>query len=155
MGWPEHLTVAVNLSPAQFRDGNLAEIVADVLHATSLPAERLELQITETLLIGNTDEVVNKLNRLRELGVRIAMDDFGTGYSSLSYLARFPFSKIKIDRRFVRNTTREQAQMLRKFGCSKAQGSLYGHPETAPIHAERTRAASAKVAPIRRCSSAA
>ncbi|MGH6735141.1 MAG: putative bifunctional diguanylate cyclase/phosphodiesterase [Methyloceanibacter sp.] len=159
--WPEGLTVAVNLSPAQFRDGDIAETVAEVLKETGLPPERLELEITENLLINDTEEVLGKLNRLRELGVAIAMDDFGTGYSSLSYLARFPFSKIKIDRQFIRNMTRdpamraivktiialgksldviitaegvetpEQAEMLRKFGCPQVQGFLYGYPEGA------------------------
>ena len=107
--WPEPLIVAVNLSPAQFRDGDIAETVAEVLKETGLPPERLELEITESLLINDTEEVLGKLNRLRQLGVAIAMDDFGTGYSSLSYLARFPFSKIKIDRQFIRNMTRDPA----------------------------------------------
>ena len=123
-----------------------------------MPPERLELEITESLLINDTEEVLGKLNRLRQLGVAIAMDDFGTGYSSLSYLARFPFSKIKIDRQFIRNMTRdpamraivktiialgksldvtitaegveteEQAAMLREFGCPQVQGFLYGYP---------------------------
>jgi len=109
VGWPEQLTVAVNLSPAQFRDSDIAETVAEILNETGLPANRLELEITENLLINDTEEVLSKLNRLRELGVAIAMDDFGTGYSSLSYLARFPFSKIKIDRQFIRNMTRDPA----------------------------------------------
>jgi diguanylate cyclase (GGDEF)-like protein len=156
--WKEPLTVAVNLSPAQFRDGDIAETVAHVLKETGLDPARLELEITESLLINDTEEVLSKLNRLRDLGVAIAMDDFGTGYSSLSYLARFPFSKIKIDRQFVRNMTRdpamraivktiialgksldvtitaegveteEQAQMLRDFGCAQVQGFLYGYP---------------------------
>jgi diguanylate cyclase (GGDEF)-like protein len=158
--WTEPLSVAVNLSPAQFRDGDVAEIVADVLQETGLPAHRLELEITESLLINDTEEVLGKLNRLRQLGVKIAMDDFGTGYSSLSYLARFPFDKIKIDRQFVRNMprdpamraivktvialgksldvtvtaegveTQEQAAMLREFGCPQVQGFLYGYPGT-------------------------
>ena len=166
VSWPDHLTVAVNLSPAQFRDSDIAETVAGILKETGLPASRLELEITENLLINDTEEVLSKLNRLRELGVAIAMDDFGTGYSSLSYLARFPFSKIKIDRQFIRNMTRdpamraivktiialgkslgvtitaegvetpEQAEMLRKFGCRQVQGFLYGHPEAAATHAK-------------------
>jgi diguanylate cyclase (GGDEF)-like protein len=159
--WPEPFAVAVNLSPAQFRDGDIAETVATVLKETGLPPERLELEITENLLINDTEEVLGKLNRLRELGIAIAMDDFGTGYSSLSYLARFPFSKIKIDRQFIRNMTRdpamraivktiialgrsldvvitaegvetqEQAAMLREFGCPQVQGFLYGYPGAA------------------------
>jgi diguanylate cyclase (GGDEF)-like protein len=159
--WSEPLAVAVNLSPAQFRDGDIAETVAEVLKETGLDPARLEIEITESLLINDTEEVLSKLNRLRELGVAIAMDDFGTGYSSLSYLARFPFSKIKIDRQFIRNMTRdpamraivktiialgksldvtitaegveteEQAAMLREFGCPQVQGFLYGYPGAA------------------------
>ena len=148
--------------------------VAKSLKETGLPASRLELEITENLLINDTDEVLSKLNCLRELGVAIAMDDFGTGYSSLSYLARFPFSKIKIDRQFIRNMTRdpamraivktiialgesldvtitaegvetpEQAEMLRKFGCPQVQGFLYGHPEAAKAAAKPRKSAKAK-----------
>jgi EAL domain-containing protein (putative c-di-GMP-specific phosphodiesterase class I) len=150
--------VAVNLSPAQFRGADVAETVAHVLRETGLPPGRLELEITESLLINDTEEVFGKLNRLRLLGVKIVMDDFGTGYSSFSYLARFAFDKIKIDREFVRNMTRvpamqaivktiitlgkslgvtvtaegveseDQAAMLRDFGCPQAQGFLYGQP---------------------------
>ena len=179
--WAEPLMVAVNLSPAQFRDGDIAETVASVLKETGLAPERLELEITENLLINDTEEVLSKLNRLRELGVAIAMDDFGTGYSSLSYLARFPFSKIKIDRHFIRNMTRdpamraivktivalgksleiavtaegvetqEQAAMLREFGCPQVQGFLYGYPEAADAGA-RTKS---KVMPIRPARSSA
>jgi diguanylate cyclase (GGDEF)-like protein len=172
--WPEPLIVAVNLSPAQFRDGDIAETVANVLKETGLPPERLELEITESLLINDTEEVLGKLNRLRELGVAIAMDDFGTGYSSLSYLARFPFSKVKIDRQFIRNMTRdpamraivktiialgksldvvitaegveteEQAAMLREFGCPQVQGFLYGYPGETEVESKRQ----GKVTPI-------
>lgn len=174
VGWPEPITIAVNLSPAQFRDGDVAETVADALHETGLPARRLELEITESLLINDTEEVLDKLNRLRGLGVRIAMDDFGTGYSSLSHLARFPFDKIKIDRQFVRNMTRdpamraivktiialgrsldvtvtaegvesqEQAAMLRDFGCPQVQGFFYGYPG-APDAAGRVPGASSEL----------
>ncbi|HKQ55857.1 MAG TPA: bifunctional diguanylate cyclase/phosphodiesterase [Methyloceanibacter sp.] len=156
--WPEPLFVSVNLSPAQFREGDVAALVAGVLEETGLAPQRLELEITENLLINDTEEVLATLDRLRHLGVNIAMDDFGTGYSSLSFLARFPFSKIKIDRQFVRNMTRdpamraivktvialgksldvvitaegveteEQADMLREFGCPQVQGFLYGYP---------------------------
>ncbi len=156
--WPEPLFVSVNLSPAQFRHGDVAAMVADVLEETGLPPQRLELEITENLLINDTEEVLGKLNRLRQCGVNIAMDDFGTGYSSLSYISRFPFSKIKIDRQFILNMTRDpatraivktiialgksldvtitaegvetegQAAMLRKFGCPQVQGFLYGYP---------------------------
>jgi diguanylate cyclase (GGDEF)-like protein len=175
VNWPAPLFVSVNLSPAQFRDGDVAETVAQVLKETGLPPERLELEITESLLINDTEEVLAKLNRLRQLGVHIAMDDFGTGYSSLSYLARFPFSKIKIDRQFIRNMTRdpamkaivktiialgksldvtitaegveteEQAAMLREFGCPQVQGFLYGYPGAAEAD---TKPEAGKVTPI-------
>jgi diguanylate cyclase (GGDEF)-like protein len=179
VSWTEPLPVAVNLSPAQFRDADMADTVAEVLRQTGLPPQRLELEITESLLISDTDEVFGRLRRLRELGVRIVMDDFGTGYSSFNYLARFAFDKIKIDRQFVRNMTRdpamlaivktiitlgkslgvtvtaegveseEQAAMLREFGCPEAQGFLYGQPGSPDA------AGTAKVTPIKRGTSAA
>jgi diguanylate cyclase (GGDEF)-like protein len=179
--WPEPLSVAVNLSPAQFHDSDIAETVAAILQETGLPAERLELEITESLLINDTEEVLEKLSRLRELGVKIALDDFGTGYSSLNYLARFPFDKIKIDRQFVRNMTRdpamraivktivalgkslgvtvtaegvesqEQAAMLREFGCPQVQGFLYGYPGAAEAEGK----ASDHITPIKPQTSAA
>ena len=99
--WPEHLTVAVNLSPAQFLAGSVSSIVAAALKAAGLAAHRLELEITETLLLGNTEAIMVELQTLKTMGVAIVMDDFGTGYSSLSYLWRFPFDKIKIDRSFM------------------------------------------------------
>jgi diguanylate cyclase (GGDEF)-like protein len=100
-GWPKHLTVAVNLSPAQFAAGSVSEIVAAALKEADLQPFRLELEITETLLLGDSVSVMTELQKLKELGVAIVMDDFGTGYSSLSYLWRFPFDKIKIDRSFM------------------------------------------------------
>ncbi len=100
-GWPKHLTVAVNLSPAQFLAGSVSEIVAAALKDADLEPSRLELEITETLLLGDSEAVMAELRALKELGVAIVMDDFGTGYSSLSYLWRFPFDKIKIDRSFM------------------------------------------------------
>lgn len=175
MKWPEPLFVSVNLSPAQFRDGDVAETVAQILKETGLPPTRLELEITENLLINDTEEVLAKLDRLRQLGVAIAMDDFGTGFSSLSYLARFPFSKIKIDRQFIRNMprdpamkaivktvialgksldvtitaegveTEEQAAMLREFGCPQVQGFLYGYPGAPDVD---TKPVEGKVTPI-------
>jgi diguanylate cyclase (GGDEF)-like protein len=99
--WPEHLTVAVNLSPAQFLAGTVSGIVAAALKEAGLAARRLELEITETLLLGNTEAIMTELRALKKMGVAIVMDDFGTGYSSLSYLWRFPFDKIKIDRSFM------------------------------------------------------
>ena len=100
--WPDDVCVAVNLSPLQFRVGNLLSMVMDALKQSGLPAERLELEITETLLLEKSSQVLATLHALRALGVRISMDDFGTGYSSLSYLRSFPFDKIKIDQSFVR-----------------------------------------------------
>ncbi|OYX79894.1 MAG: hypothetical protein B7Y77_01270, partial [Bradyrhizobium sp. 35-63-5] len=99
--WPADLTVAVNLSPAQFRNGDICEIVADALRMSGLAPHRLELEITENLLLGDAHSVLRQLNGLKTLGASIVMDDFGTGYSSLSYLWKFPFDKIKIDRSFM------------------------------------------------------
>jgi diguanylate cyclase (GGDEF)-like protein/PAS domain S-box-containing protein len=101
--WPDDVRVAVNLSPLQFRVGNLLSVVMDALKQSGLPATRLELEITETLLLEKSSQVLATLHALRALGVRISMDDFGTGYSSLSYLRSFPFDKIKIDQSFVRD----------------------------------------------------
>jgi diguanylate cyclase (GGDEF)-like protein len=99
--WPQHLTVAVNLSPVQFSTGNISEIVTAALESSGLAARQLELEITETLLLGDSKAVMAQLTALKAMGVAIVMDDFGTGYSSLSYLWRFPFDKIKIDRSFM------------------------------------------------------
>jgi diguanylate cyclase (GGDEF)-like protein/PAS domain S-box-containing protein len=101
--WPDDVRVAVNLSPAQFRTANLLSIVIDALKQSGLPPKRLEVEITETLLLDKSSQVLATLHALRALGVRISMDDFGTGYSSLSYLRSFPFDKIKIDQSFVRD----------------------------------------------------
>jgi diguanylate cyclase (GGDEF)-like protein len=102
--WPDHLTVAVNLSPAQFIKGNLYEIVSEALQSAGLPPRRLELEITENLLLTDSAGNLSQLKRLKELGVSIVIDDFGTGYSSLSYLWKFPFDKIKIDRSFMKGS---------------------------------------------------
>ncbi len=156
--WPEGLYVAVNVSPIQFQDGNLVATVAEVLAATGLAPSRLELEITETILMQESDPGVRILHQLRELGVRIAMDDFGTGYSSLSYLRSFPLDKIKIDRAFVKDLragaasdviirsvidiaktlhmtttaegveTRDQFELLGALGCSEAQGYYLSKP---------------------------
>jgi len=99
--WPEPLTVAVNLSPAQFDAGSISTIVASALDRAGLAPHRLELEITESLLIGNSDTIMTELRTLKAMGLAIVMDDFGIGYSSLSYLWRFPFDKIKIDRSFL------------------------------------------------------
>jgi EAL domain-containing protein (putative c-di-GMP-specific phosphodiesterase class I) len=156
--WPEDVRVAVNLSPAQFRTGNLLSIVIDALKQSGLPARRLELEITETLLLEKSGQVLATLHGLRALGVRISMDDFGTGYSSLSYLRSFPFDKIKIDQSFVRDLaanrdaqaivraiislgvglgvtitaegveTEAELGCLRAEGCHEGQGFLFSRP---------------------------
>ncbi|MGX7703927.1 bifunctional diguanylate cyclase/phosphodiesterase [Methylobacterium sp. Gmos1] len=157
-GWPADVKVAVNLSPAQFVGDGLVEEVMGALAASGLPPERLELEITESVLLQDDEATLAILHRLRALGVGTAMDDFGTGYSSLSYLRRFPFDKIKIDRCFVQDLgqedgsaaivratvglgkalgmivlaegveTEEQAAILREAGCDELQGYLFGRP---------------------------
>jgi diguanylate cyclase (GGDEF)-like protein len=153
--WPVHIRVAVNVSPIQFRSETLALNVATALATSGLAPCRLELEITEAILIRDDEVALALLHQLRELGVRIALDDFGTGYSSLSYLQRFPFDKIKIDRCFVKDiagpagsssivqaivniaaasnmtTTAEgvetvpQMELLRELGCTEMQGYLF------------------------------
>jgi len=115
--WPDDVRVAVNLSPLQFRSGNLLSIVTDALRHSGLSPRRLELEITETLLLEKSAQVLATLHALRALGVRISMDDFGTGYSSLSYLRSFPFDKIKIDQSFVRDlgANREAQAIIRSI----------------------------------------
>ena len=103
--WPAHVRIAVNVSPIQFRSQSLSLKVAAALAETGLDPRRLELEITEAVLIADDDAALVALNQLRALGVHIALDDFGTGYSSLQYLQRFPFDKIKIDRSFVKEVT--------------------------------------------------
>jgi diguanylate cyclase (GGDEF)-like protein len=157
--WPAPLTVAVNLSAAQFRDDAVVRAVTDALGEARLAPERLELEITESLLISDTDRVVRALHALSGLGVRIAMDDFGTGYSSLAYLWRFPFDKVKIDRAFTKGLAEDpkvnlivrsivslahalqirvnaegvesegQMRALQKHGCDELQGFLLGKPK--------------------------
>ncbi|GAA0605054.1 hypothetical protein GCM10009416_48240 [Craurococcus roseus] len=105
--WPGALKVAVNLSPAQFRSRKLVTSVAEALSASGLPPDRLELEITETVLLERSEPNLDQLHQLRALGARIAMDDFGTGYSSLGYLRAFPFDKIKIDRSFVHDLEKD------------------------------------------------
>ncbi|WFS04556.1 bifunctional diguanylate cyclase/phosphodiesterase [Rhizobium tumorigenes] len=158
--WP-NLRVAVNLSPVQFRSRELIETVEDVLRRTGLPAERLELEITESVLINDANAALSILNALKTLGVKIAMDDFGTGYSSLGYLNSFPFDKIKIDKSFIGDMnaqeksgaivrsvislgqslnmittaegveTIEQANFLTEEGCDQLQGFYFSKPVTA------------------------
>jgi diguanylate cyclase (GGDEF)-like protein len=158
MKLPDDVKIAVNLSGAQFDTGDIVEIVAAALDASGLPANRLELEITETTLLKNNEITLTLLFRLHALGLRIALDDFGTGYSSLSYLRTFPFDKIKIDQSFVREmatradcaaivssivtlanklnitTTAEgietvdQLELIRATGCTEAQGYLFSVP---------------------------
>ena len=110
--WQRPLQIAVNLSPVQFRHGDLAGIVHAALLETGLTANRLELEITEGVLIGDFSRALSILGRLKAMGVRISMDDFGTGYSSLSYLQAFPFDKIKIDQTFIANVDRPQSAAI-------------------------------------------
>jgi EAL domain-containing protein (putative c-di-GMP-specific phosphodiesterase class I) len=107
--WPAHVRVAVNVSPVQFKSEALSLKVATALAESGLDPRRLELEITEAVLIADDDAALIALNQLRALGVHIALDDFGTGYSSLQYLQRFPFDKIKIDRSFVKEVTRNSS----------------------------------------------
>ena len=150
--------MAVNVSPRQFTGGDFADVVADVLRRTGLPPGRLEVEITETLLIKDGEAALATLQRLKQSGVRIALDDFGTGYSSLSYLQRFPFDKVKIDQSFIRTLTSsedaraivgailamshqlrlevtaegvetaEQLALLRAQQCDQIQGFLLSRP---------------------------
>lgn len=156
--WPQALQLSVNLSPAQFRQHDIVATVRQALQASGLAPQRLELEITEGLLLNDTEAVVRQLEALRALGVRIVMDDFGTGYSSLAYLWRFPFDKLKIDRSFVRDLetdaraaaivetiiglcrvlripvtaegveTEAQIRTLAEIGCDQVQGFLLGRP---------------------------
>ena len=153
--WPDTVSLAVNVSPVQFKSRTLAMKVAAALTNSGLSPHRLELEITEAVLIRDDEEALAMLHQLRELGVRIALDDFGTGYSSLSYLRRFPFDKIKIDRSFITDITEaggsspivqavvsmasarnmtttaegveteQQRDILRELGCRQMQGYLF------------------------------
>jgi EAL domain-containing protein (putative c-di-GMP-specific phosphodiesterase class I) len=159
--WPNDIRLAVNVSPVQFKSGTLALKVIAALGASGLAASRLELEITEAVLIRDDDAALAVLHQLRAIGVRIALDDFGTGYSSLSYLQRFPFDKIKIDRCFITDLaspegsssivqavvniaadrhmtttaegveTEQQRELLRALGCSEMQGYLFSAPKPA------------------------
>ena len=110
-GWPGHQKIAVNISPVQFRSPRLIPWIFKSLTSSGLAARRLELEITETVLLNDNLQTIELLDQLRSVGVRISLDDFGTGYSSLSYLQRFPFDKLKIDRSFVRNLTHNASTM--------------------------------------------
>jgi diguanylate cyclase (GGDEF)-like protein len=130
-GWPEHLKIAVNVSPAQFRSRNLADMVINTLAAAGLSPERLELEITETVMLENEDEAFGTLRRLHDIGVRVALDDFGTGYSSLSNLRKFPFDKIKIDRSFVSDLSSANVDALAVVRSVARLGVTLGMATTA------------------------
>ena len=164
--WPRPLNIAVNLSPVQFQHGDLAKLTHEILLETGLSPARLELEITEGVLIDDFNRAVSILRRLKALGARIAMDDFGTGYSSLSYLQSFPFDKIKIDQSFIANLghsqqaativravialsrglkmpvvaegveTQEQFKFLAAEWCNEIQGYFVGRPKPIADYAE-------------------
>jgi diguanylate cyclase (GGDEF)-like protein len=174
--WPDDIKVAVNLSPIQVMNENLVATVVGALAAAGLPARRLELEITESVLMQNTEKTLATLHRLRELGVKISMDDFGTGYSSLSYLRSFPFDKIKIDRCFISGLadgddsvaivlaiaglaknlgitttaegveTKQQMQQVKALGCTEMQGFLFSPPRRVEELAPMFRLRSARKA---------
>jgi EAL domain-containing protein (putative c-di-GMP-specific phosphodiesterase class I) len=122
--WPDNLSVSVNLSPVQFRSQTLFADVRRILKASGLSPRRLQLEVTESVLLHDTAGVLSILTAFRELGIRVSMDDFGTGYSSLGYLSKFPFDKVKIDQSFVRDLSkRENLAVVRAVvGLSKAMG---------------------------------
>ena len=157
--WDGNLRIAVNLSPVQFERSDIVDIVASALRETRLPPNRLELEITEGVVMGEMGDVLETMRRLQALGVRLALDDFGTGYSSLSYLRSFPFDKVKIDASFLADLhgdggtiiravlglcghlgldtlvegveTQAQLQWLRVEGCTEVQGHLFSPPRPA------------------------
>ena len=161
VNWPAHVKVAVNLSPSQLNNRNLVRVVNEALSESGMPARKLQLEITETVLMQNTFSTLATLHELRKLGVQIAMDDFGTGYSSLSYLRSFPFDKIKIDRSFIQDLsngagplaivhavaglanglnmistaegveTQQQLETLQAIGCTEMQGYLFSQARPA------------------------
>jgi diguanylate cyclase (GGDEF)-like protein len=158
VGWSDSLKVAVNLSPVQFSSPDLVETIKSALMESGLPAHRLELEITETILMQDSEKTIAVLHQMKELGIHIAMDDFGTGFSSLSYLQKFPFDKIKIDRAFVSDIdsksnqraivsavidiakalnmsttaegveTKEELRVLTSLGCAEVQGYFVSRP---------------------------
>ena len=123
--WPVNVSIAVNLSPVQFQKGNIVGTVINALASSGLAASRLELEITEAVLLDKSDRNMQILQQLRALGVKISMDDFGTGFSSLSYLRNFPFDKIKIDQSFVRNMT-EDGRSQTIVGAIAGLGQSFG-----------------------------
>jgi predicted signal transduction protein with EAL and GGDEF domain len=175
--WPNDVKVAVNLSPSQIKSRNLIDVVTSALEDSGMPAKRLQLEITETVLMHNTFGTLATLHKLRELGVQIAMDDFGTGYSSLSYLRSFPFDKIKIDRSFIQDIssaaeplaivhavaglakclnmvstaegveTQQQMETLQNVGCTEMQGYFFSKAKPAAEIVEEFLKPGPKLAP--------
>jgi EAL domain-containing protein (putative c-di-GMP-specific phosphodiesterase class I) len=165
--WPQDIKVAVNLSPVQFKERTLALQVVSALAKSGLPAQRLELEITERVLLEESGRTLATMEQFKLLGVGTALDDFGTGYSSLNYLHKFPFHKIKIDQSFIRDLgqerdaraiigavvslgeglgkvvvaegieTEEQLRLVRSEGCHEGQGYLFGRPMNADAMRER------------------
>jgi diguanylate cyclase (GGDEF)-like protein/PAS domain S-box-containing protein len=159
--WRDDIIVTVNVSSVQFKNDSLVQLVMDALSESGLPSRRLELEITESVLLHDNETTMRVLHQLKKLGVRISMDDFGTGYSSLNYLRRFPFDKVKIDRSFIEHIagdasslaivqavisiaksrdiattaegveTQEQLELLRALGCTEMQGFLFSKPKPA------------------------
>jgi diguanylate cyclase (GGDEF)-like protein len=159
--WPDHIKIAVNLSPAQLNNRNLVSMIKAALTDSGMSPHKLQLEITETVLLQNTFTTLATLHELRKMGVQIALDDFGTGYSSLSYLRSFPFDKIKIDRSFIQDLsngaeplaivnavaglakclnmtstaegveTQQQMETLQSIGCTEMQGYLFSRPKPA------------------------
>jgi diguanylate cyclase (GGDEF)-like protein/PAS domain S-box-containing protein len=182
--WPEHVRIAVNLSPMQLRRDDLVLTIAAALANSGLDPRRLELEITESALIEDNERIASLLKRLRDLGIRLVLDDFGTGYSSLSYLRRFPFDKIKIDQSFVREMTThpncaaivsavvgladelgmtctaegvetsDQLALVREVGCREAQGYHLGRPRPFAAAMETLREGRKTAPPIRLVASA-
>jgi diguanylate cyclase (GGDEF)-like protein len=168
--WPKSVKVAVNLSPVQFRDRGLALQVVSALAKSGLPAQRLELEVTERLLLEDSDGTLTVMEQLKNLGVSISLDDFGTGYSSLNYLRKFPFQKIKIDQSFIAGLgeerdaqaiigavaglgasldktvvaegieTEEQLKQVKMHGCHEGQGHFFGEPMPADVIQARLEA---------------
>ena len=129
--WPSHLKIAVNLSPKQFKSRNLLQAVVNAIVASGLSPNRLELEITETVLLHDSATTLETLRKLQSFGVRIALDDFGTGYSSLSYLRSFPFNKIKIDRSFISGLSDGSAEAVAIVRAVTQMGLSLGMSTTA------------------------
>jgi EAL domain-containing protein (putative c-di-GMP-specific phosphodiesterase class I) len=169
--WTKPLQISINLSPVQFRNGDFPDLLQAVLSKTGLAPERLELEITEGVLINDTSRALSILRRLKSVGVKVAMDDFGTGFSSLSSLQSFPFDKIKIDRSFVSGVdsnpqsaaivravialgnglhipviaegveTESEHDFLKREGCRQVQGYLIGRPQPIGSYSKITQSA--------------